>query len=212
MTAPHRVLLVEDHPLISYGLSRLLDGQPDLDVVGEVETADAARRFVRGVEPELIVLPVRLDGDRLAGIELCRHLRSTTTAKALVYTSFTDAQDIQAAVLAGADGLVGKAASPADLLHAMRTILRGGRVWQPGPDPERRSSATALLDHAQLTEREREVLRLMLGHFTNAQIADALTIEVTTVKTHVRSLLRKLEMGSRRELFVSPYAAGHAAG
>ena len=212
MPTVHRVLLVEDHPMISYGLRHLLDAQPDLDVAGEAATADAARRLVRGVEPDLIVLPVRLDGDRLAGIELCRHLRSTTTAKALVYTSFTDAEDVQAAVLAGADGLVGKAASPDDLLAAMRAILRGGRVWQPGPDPERHSSTTALLDHEQLTDREREVLRLMLDHFTNAQIADALTIEVTTVKTHVRSLLRKLEMGSRRELFVSPYAAGHAAG
>ncbi|MDF8265608.1 response regulator [Luteipulveratus flavus] len=200
MAEAYRVLLVEDHPMISFGLARLLDDEPDLEVVGEARTPDAARRQVRATEPDLIVLPVRL-GDRVAGIELCRHLRSTTAARTLVYTAFTDPEDVQAVVLAGADGMVGKSASPADVLAAMRTILRGGRVWQPGPAPARRATERALLAHEQLTGREREVLRLMLDHRTNQQIADALTIEVTTVKTHVRGLLRKLGMGSRRDLF-----------
>ncbi|WP_169787653.1 response regulator [Luteipulveratus mongoliensis] len=195
----YRIMLVEDHPMILFGLAHLLQAEPDLDVVGQATTADVARRLVQTTDPDLIVLPVRL-GDRVAGIELCRHLKSSTTAKALVYTSFTDPEDVQAAVLAGADGLVGKAATPEDLLSAIRSIRRGQRIWLPGPRADQRAGA-ALLDHPRLTEREREVLRLMLDRLTNQQIAEALTVEITTVKSHVRSLLRKLGMESRRDLF-----------
>lgn len=200
-TDPHRVLLVEDHPLIRYGLAALLEGQPDLTVVGQADTAEEARRVIRGSTPDLIVLPLRLGGDRVAGIELCRHLRAASTARTLVYTSFTDTPDLEASILAGADGLVGKWAAPEELLHAVRAILRGRRIWLPGPLGTPVQRRRTLIDDSRLTRREREVLALILERHTNQQIADRLVVNLTTVKTHVRSILRKLGMESRRDLF-----------
>lgn len=200
-TAPSRVLLVEDHPLIRYGLAALVDEQPDLSVVGQADTAEEARRLLPSTTPDLIVLPLRLGGDRVAGIELCRHLRGASTTRTLVYTSFTDVPDLEATILAGADGLVGKWAAPEELLHAVRAILRGRRIWLPGPLGTPVQRRRTLIDDSRLTEREREVLALILERHTNQQIADRLVVTLTTMKTHVRSILRKLGMESRRDLF-----------
>ncbi|MEU5942874.1 response regulator transcription factor [Micromonospora sp. NPDC047548] len=202
MASQIRILSVDDHPMILFGLAVVLSAEPDLTVVGQATDVASATAAALRTQPDLIVLPVRL-GDRLAGIELCRELSATTSAKVLIYTSFTEPKDVEAAMLAGADGLVGKNASIEGLLTAIRSIHRGRRIWLPGPSPAPCAAPanSSLLTHPQLTDREREVLALMLDRLTNKQIAAQLTVEVTTVKTHVRSLLRKLDMSSRRDLF-----------
>lgn len=184
-----------------FGLSALLAGEPDLAVVGTAERADRARSVARRQHPDLVVLPMRLQGDRAAGVELCRHLRDRSRASTLIYTAFTEPEDLAAAMIAGADGLVGKWARPPDLLAAIREVLAGHHVWLPVRRPGREEVDRSAIDDSGLTGREREILRLLLAGNTNRQIARALTIEITTVKTHVRAILRKLGIASRRELF-----------
>lgn len=197
----HRIVLVEDHPMTRYGLTRLVEDTPDLDVVGQAERADRARRIVAECRPDLVILPMRLQGRRVAGVELCRRLREDHHLRILVYTAFTEAADLEAAILAGADGLVGKWAPPEHLVRAIRAVMRGDRVWLPTRWSAGGSEPPPTIDESVLTGREREVLALMLARRTNRQIAESLVVEITTVKTHVRAILRKLGLASRRDLF-----------
>jgi DNA-binding NarL/FixJ family response regulator len=196
---PLRVLLVDDHPMILAGLANLLSAESDLELVGEATSVETALAAARSVRPDLVVLPVRLGG-RTAGIDLCRRVKATTSARTLVYTAFTESADVEAAVSAGADGFVGKTAAAEDIVRAIRAIQRGRRVWLPASASVGRSCPRSVMPDV-LTAREREVLALLLERMTNQEIAVELSIAVTTVKSHVRSVLVKLGAASRRDLF-----------
>jgi two-component system, NarL family, response regulator DevR len=197
-----RIVLVEDHPIVRMGLRALLDAEPDLEVVGEAHSYDAALELHEQLAPDLVVLPLRLGGE-LSGVGLCRELVSATGGtRVLVYSAFNAADEASAAFLSGAHSFVHKAEEVDRLLDAIRSTLSGRRVFLLGAEVG--ASVVRLRDSADragLTARESEVLTLMLQHLTNAQIAAALVVEVATVKTHVRNVLAKLGIASRRELF-----------
>ena len=196
------IVLVEDHPIVRMGLRALLDAEPDLEVVGEAHSYDEALELHEQLAPGLVILPLRLGGE-LSGVGLCRELVSANgDTRVLVYSAFNAADEASAAFLSGAHSFVHKAEEVDRLLDAIRSTLSGRRVFLLGAEVGEsvvrlRDSA----DRAGLTVRESEVLTLMLQHLTNAQIAAALVIELATVKTHVRNVLAKLGIASRRELF-----------
>jgi two-component system, NarL family, response regulator DevR len=196
-----RVLLAEDHPIVLLGLRTVVTAQPDMRLVAEAETAAAVLELTTRLHPDLVVLPLRLEGE-LKGVELCREIKSAGSARVLIYTSFNSGQDVSACMLSGADSFVHKGEDSARLLATIRATAAGRRVWLPGGQHKDRSDRVRrLLESSGLTRREQEVLGFMLQRCTNAQIAHELFVELPTVKTHVSSVLRKLGLRSRQELF-----------
>ncbi|UYM04710.1 response regulator transcription factor [Solicola gregarius] len=197
-----RIQLVEDHPVVRLGLKTVVDAQPDMEVVGEADTVGGALAAARELAPDLVILPLRLDGD-LRGIELCRELKGLQPApRVLIYTSYNSAEDASASFLSGADSFVHKREDSARLLDTIRTTAEGRRTWLLGAETsDETDRLRAAVERSGLTEREREVLGFMLQRFTNTEIAKELFIEVPTVKTHVSSILAKLGLRSRQDLF-----------
>src|SRR5688572_7352794 len=193
------VLLVEDHPVVLRGMRALAHEQDDLHVVGEATTADEAVEMARDLHPDITVLPVRLGGTH-SGVELCRTIKTVCDSRVIVFTSFTRSVDIQLALLAGADALVSKTASTGAFISALHQVTVGGQTVVLGKDVASSMQASQFAGSEALTDREREILQLIIEGLTNPAIATRLTIEVTTVKTHVRSILRKLGVENRRDL------------
>jgi len=196
------IVLVEDHPAVRLGLGSVLAAQADLKVVAEARSSEDALALVTEYRPDLVVLPLRLEGE-LRGVELCRELVALAHApKVLIYSAYNSPDDASASFLSGAHSFVHKGEETGRLLETIRSTLDGRRVWLLGAEPN--DSVAQLEQHiekSRLTSRESEVLGFMLQRFTNAQIANELFIELPTVKTHVRSILSKLGISSRRELF-----------
>ncbi|MFB7907028.1 response regulator [Kitasatospora sp. NPDC059146] len=202
-SAPVRVFLLDDHEVVRRGVHDLLDGEPDLEVVGEAATAEQALVRVPALRPDVAVLDVRLgDGD---GVSVCRELRSRMPDLAcLMLTSFDDEEALLDAVMAGAAGYVLKQISGTDLVAAVRTVASGRSMLDPG-------AATRLLNRLRsdaeparpvtagpaLTAREQEVLALIGEGLTNRQIGERLYLAEKTVKNHVSRLLAKLGVERR---------------
>jgi two-component system, NarL family, response regulator DevR len=203
------ILIVDDHELIREGLRTLLDGEPDMQVIGEAKTANEGLALTRRLEPDVVVLDVRLP-DR-QGIEICGELRALSpNSRILVCSGLSEGSALMEAARAGADGFVSKEGPNAEIVDAVRRVAQGAAVV--GAD-----SAAAIFRHARsspnetsklalLTEREREVLGLLTLGLTNREIASRLFISEKTVRNHVSSLLRKLELRHRTEaaLFAAP--------
>lgn len=196
-----RILLVDDHPAMRYGVRYLLDAAEGMQVVGEAETAAAAVRLADELKPDLVLLDLRLEGED-SGIEACREIKGGPNAPLVVlFTAHTGAEDVAAAVLAGADGYVHKGMGGGSLVEALGRVEGGEKVWllTTGGE-EARERVERVAGEARLTPKEREVLSLMLRRYTNAEISDALYISLYTAKNHVSSILRKLGLKSRRDL------------
>lgn len=199
---PATILLVEDHPVARLGLKHLIDSQPGLQVIGEARSAGEALALSSRERPDLVVLPLRIEG-QLKGVELCRELVTLEhSPKVLIYSSYNSPGDASASFLSGAHSFVHKGEEAGQLVKAIHLTLAGQHVWLLGGE---QSDAAARLERqaetAGLTKRELDVLGCMLQRFTNAQIARDLFIELPTVKTHVRRILSKLGVSTRRELF-----------
>ncbi len=209
-----RILLADDERLIRAGYRMILDSEPDLDVVGEatdgVEAVEAARRLT----PDVVLMDVRMP--RLDGIAATRAIVARDPAPAvLVVTTFDLDEYVFEALRAGATGFLLKDAPEAQLLAALRGATQGVALLSPtvtrrlvetyAPRTPTRTERSGL---ELLTTRETEVLtQLALGH-SNAEIARALAIGETTVKTHVSRLLFKLRLASRSQAVVLAYETG----
>ncbi|MPZ60827.1 MAG: response regulator [Propionibacteriales bacterium] len=202
MPGAFRIMLVEDHPVVRLGVKTVIDAQPDMEVVGEAETAADAVLLATRIVPDVVILALRLEG-RLCGVEVCRELKNLPHAPVvLIYTSFNTSEDVASSFLSGADGFVYKGAESGRLLTSVRSTCTGKRVWvADATTHEHTSRLRRAVEESGLTPREREVLGFMLQHYTNSQIAKELYIELSTVKTHVSNILRKLDLSSRHQLF-----------
>jgi DNA-binding NarL/FixJ family response regulator len=209
------VLVVDDQPLVREGLGKILARDPDLAMLGDVGDGVEAVEAARRLRPDVVVMDIRMP--RLDGIAATRQIVSgANPPRVLVLTTFDLDEYVFGALRAGASGFLLKDARPEDLIAAVHTVARGDALLDPGvtrrvvercgvvgsPDPE---SARRL---ANLSEREREVLLLMVAGCSNRELADRLFISEATVKTHVMSVLRKLSLRDRVHAVIFGYESG----
>ncbi|MFD6172043.1 response regulator [Streptomyces coeruleorubidus] len=217
---PVTVLLVDDEPLVRAGLRAVLEAQPDIEVVGEAADGASVIPLVRRLRPDVVAMDVRMP--LLDGIEATRALLRTVDEppRILVVTTFENDEYVYEALRAGADGFLLKRARPAEIVHAVRLIAEGESLLFPasvrqlaaeyGDDGGNRA-ARAVMERAQLTEREGEVLRLMARGLSNAEIAARLVVGTETVKSHVSAVLAKLGARDRTQAVIAAYESGFVA-
>ncbi|QLQ36030.1 response regulator [Micromonospora robiginosa] len=199
-----RVLLVDDQHLIRAGLRMLCDAQPDLEVVGEADNGRDAVALAARLRPDVVVMDLRMPG--VDGISATsRILADRPATRIMVLTTFGDDDHLYPALTAGACGFLLKDAPPADLLDGVRRAAAGDSPFSP--EVLRRLVQRAV--HARvdappraaaLTARERDVLALVAEGLSNTEIAERLHIGVTTVKTHITSLMTKTASPNRVRL------------
>jgi two-component system response regulator NreC len=197
-----RVLIVDDHAVVRSGLRMLLDAEDDLEVVGEAGSAREAVFEARTSKPDIILLDVVMpDQSGLEAIPTLLHEHPET--KILVLSMQDDPRYVREAFGAGASGYVLKEAADAEVVAAIREVAGGGRYVHPVLGARLIEAETAEARRAEedpLSDREREVLRLLaLGH-TNQEISTQLYISVRTAETHRAHIMQKLRLSSRAEL------------
>ena len=208
-----RVLIADDQALMRTGFRMILDAEDDLEVVGEaIDGADAIRQFQK-LAPDVVVMDVRMP--TMDGIEATRRLGALERpARVLILTTFDLDDYVYEALRAGASGFLLKDRPPEELVAAVRVIAAGDGLLAPSvtrrliEEFARRAPAVKPTELDELTEREREVLVLMARGLSNAEIARALFVAETTVKTHVGRVLHKLRLRDRAQAVVLAYESG----
>jgi len=205
-----RVLVVDDHAIVRSGLRRVLDAEPDIETVSEAENADRAVFEAMEHKPDIVLMDVVMPGK--SGIEgLPALLQAVPSAQVLILSMQDDPRYVREAFEAGASGYVLKEAADTEVITAVRAVAAGERYVHPALGA--RLLAAELADRKRadadpLSEREREVLRLLaLGH-TNQEIAKLLYISVRTAETHRAHIMQKLRLTSRAELVRYALAEG----
>ena len=199
-----RVLLVDDQHLIRAGLRMLCDAQPDIEVVGEADNGRDAISLAARLIPDVVVMDLRMPG--VDGITATsRILADRPATRVLVLTTFGDDDHLYPALTAGACGFLLKDAPPADLLEGVRRAAAGDspfsqEVLQRLVQRAVHARVGAPAPAQGLTAREQDVLNLVADGLSNAEIADRLHIGVTTVKTHITSLMTKTNSPNRVRL------------
>ncbi|SDY39017.1 DNA-binding response regulator, NarL/FixJ family, contains REC and HTH domains [Amycolatopsis xylanica] len=206
------VLLVDDEQLIRAGLRAIVDSEPDLAVVGEAADGAEVPGLVAKLRPDVVLMDVRMaDVD---GITATAHLLSATEKppKVIVVTTFENDDYVYDALRVGASGFVLKRARGEEIVGAIRTVHAGESLLFPAAIRRlaaRNGQVTGDgLVRANLTEREREVLRLVASGLSNGEIASALFLGVQTVKTHVGNVLAKLGARDRTQAVIKAYESG----
>lgn len=200
--APIHVLIADDHAVVRSGLRLLLDAQEDIEVVGEAGSGEEAIKTARSTEPDVVLMDVVMPG--MNGLEATKALhRVLPDIKVLVLSMQDDPQYVHEAFSAGASGYVLKEAADKEVVAAIRDVAGGGRYVHPALGARlvaAEAEAKAKAEADPLSEREREVLRLLaLGH-TNQEIAKMLYISVRTAETHRSHIMQKLRLSTRAEL------------
>lgn len=213
-----RVLIVDDQALIRAGFAMILGAEKDIDVVGEATNGVEALRQARQLKPDVILMDIRMP--EMDGITATRKLCKADDSvpdcpKVIILTTFDLDDYIYDALRAGASGFLLKDTPPEDLADAIRVVALGEALLSPSitrklleeftRTPAAPQPAAGLSD---LTEREEEVLRQLARGLSNSEIADALFVSETTVKTHVSHILAKLELRDRVQAVVVAYESG----
>jgi DNA-binding NarL/FixJ family response regulator len=197
-----RVLVVDDHAVVRAGLKLLLDAEEDIEAVGEAGSSDEAVRAARSLTPDVVLMDVVMPGT--SGLEATPAvLKASPESKVLVLSMQDDPMYVREAFAAGASGYVLKEAADSEVVQAVREVASGGRYVHPALGARMvaaEAAARAKADADPLSDREREVLRLLaLGH-TNQEIAKMLYISVRTAETHRSHIMQKLRLSTRAEL------------
>jgi DNA-binding NarL/FixJ family response regulator len=211
-----RVLVADDHAAVRGGFAALVASEDDMDIAGEAANGREALDLARRVFPNVVLMDIRMPV--LDGLEATRLICADPTlvsTRVLVLTTFDLDEYVYKALRVGASGFLLKDVGPGELLHAIRVVAAGDALIAPSitrrliaefaarPDPREPPSAVA-----ELTEREREILRLVARGLTNAEIAGRLVISPLTAKTHVSHILRKLGCRDRAQLVTLAFETG----
>ena len=210
---PARVLLVDDHELARAGLRSLLATERELVVIGEAGSGAEALALCRRLHPDLVLVDVRLpDMDGLAVTRAIKHESPTTSV--IVFTFYENADYLLEALKAGAAGYVLKGASRQEIVGAVHQALAGESLLHPNLVLELLRRMSTIRPEqvlvSQLTERELDVLRLVVLGQTNPEIAKTLALTVSTVKTHVEHVIGKLGVSDRTQAAVRAIELGLA--
>src|SRR5258708_34486 len=209
-----RVILADDQPLVRAGLRMLIEQTPDIDVAGEAGTGAEAVRLTRDAVPDVVVMDIRMPG--MDGIEATQLITAGGGhARVLMLTTFDDDDYVYGALRAGASGFLVKDMALDDILTAIRVVAAGDAIIAPGvtrrliaqftsqPRPGRRPRQLT-----EITDRKREVLRLVVLAMSTAKTAAALYITAGTAKTHGARLLAKLDARDRVQRVITAYETG----
>jgi len=210
-------MVVDDQALVRGGFRVLVDSDQDLEVLGEASNGEEAMALAGSTRPDVILMDVRMPV--MDGIEATRGILGLDlepTPRILILTTFDLDEYVYAALRAGASGFLLKDTPPAELLAAIKVLARGDALLAPGITrrliaefASRRPTATAETEVlATLTERERDVLRLVAKGMSNQELAEALHMSPATAKTHVSRILTKCEARDRAQLVVLAYETG----
>ncbi|EKO3444683.1 response regulator [Vibrio fluvialis] len=191
-----RVMLVDDHPLMRRGINQLLSLEDEFEVVAEASNGTEAIALAHEVEPDMILLDLNMKG--MSGLDTLKALRTDGSSATIVILTVSDsAADIEAIVRAGADGYLLKDTEPDQLVELLKDAIHGNKAYSDvvAAYLRDRQDQTDVFD--LLTEREAQILGEVAKGYRNKQIADRLFISESTVKVHMKSLLKKLRVPSR---------------
>jgi len=208
-----RVLVVDDQALVRSGFRMILEERDDIDVVGEAENGREAVDAALRTSPDVVLMDVRMP--ELDGIEAtARILAERPDARVLILTTFDLDEYVARALRAGASGFLLKDVRPTQLVDAIRVVAAGDALLAPTVTRRLLDRFADTLDASpppeleSLTDRELEILRLVADGLSNAEIAERLVVGESTVKTHVSSVLRKLQLRDRVQMVIAAYDAG----
>jgi len=215
VVAPLRVLIVDDDNLMRAGLRAVLSSDAGVDVVGEAADGREAIERARRLTPDVVLMDVRMPN--LDGIAATRAIvEAAPRSRILIVTTFEDDDYVFGALSAGASGFLLKRTQPEQLIEAIHTVAAGESLLSPSvtrtvinrmarqPQPD----ASAARRLQGLTPRERDVLEVLARGLSNAEIAETLVVEESTVKTHVKRILSKLDLRDRVQAVILAYETG----
>jgi two-component system, NarL family, response regulator len=205
MTNPEKikVMVVDDHPLMRVGVASIINARPDMAVVAQTGTGEEALALFPQHKPDVTLMDLRLPN--MSGVDAIRAIRGRwPSARFVVLTTYEGDEDIHRALEAGAKGYVIKGMPYQTLIDALLRVHSGGRFLPP---PVARALAARMPD-SDLSAREQEVLRHLVGGMTNKEIANLLGITEATVKCHVSTILMRLNVSDRTQAVVTALQRG----
>ena len=209
------VVLADDEAMVRAGFRMILESEPDIEVVGEARSGEQASETVRRLRPDLVLMDIQMPGGD--GLEATRRITASPdlASRVVILTTFERDAYVFDALRAGASGFLLKNSSPEDLIHAVRVVAAGDALLAPSVTRRiieqfaRRPVKPELGSQLEsLTQREREVLIMLAGGKSNAELAAELFVSEGTIKTHVSSLLAKLGLRDRVQAVVMAYQSG----
>jgi two-component system, NarL family, response regulator len=202
-STPIRVLIADDHSIVRQGLATIIDRDPEMKVIAQAEDGQQAIDRFREHQPDVTLMDLRMP--QVSGVEaihaICAKFKS---ARIIVLTTYDGDEDIYRGLHSGAQGYLLKDAGPNELLNAIRTVHRGQQYIPPDVG----AKLVQRLSNPELSERELEVLGLMAQGMSNPDIAVALTIGESTVKSHVNRILSKLGVSDRTHAVIMAIKRG----
>jgi len=208
-----QILIADDHQLFRDGLRTLLLAAPDMQLVGEAETGDQAVLLAAELQPDVILMDIKMPG--INGIEATRRIvRASPHIVVVMVTMFDDDSSVFAAMRAGARGYVLKGAKHEDMLRAIRAAGNGDAIFSPALAARMMDFFTAMHParlpqvFPELSEREHEVLNLIAAGYKNPEIAEQLVLSPKTVRNHVSNILSKLQVADRAQAILKAREAG----
>jgi DNA-binding NarL/FixJ family response regulator len=209
---PIHILIADDHPVFRFGLRALLESQPDMVVVAEVESGDAAVQMAQSLQPDVVLMDVSMLG--LNGVEATRQIAAAAPDIAILMITMFDDETIFNAMQAGARGYLLKGAQGDETLRAIRAVANGELIFSSGVARQMINyfqsgmKDTADAPFPELTPREREILELLAQGLTNTAIAEKLVLSPKTIRNQVSNIFSKLQVATRSEAVIKAREAG----
>jgi DNA-binding NarL/FixJ family response regulator len=213
-----RVLIADDQALVRAGFRALLDAQDDFEIVAEATDGEEAVHLARTLIPDVVLMDIRMPG--MDGLQATRAIAADDTlddVRVVILTTFDLDEYVFEALRVGASGFLVKSTEPAELVHAVRVVAAGDALLSPGVTKrlvaefaERAKEPTSAPTLDALTDREREVMKLVAEGLSNEEIAQRLVVSPATAKTHVSRAMVKLGARDRAQLVVFAFESGLA--